>query len=116
MNIDTQTTAKATRIALFSFRTPQMRAFHMSWFAFFLCFVAWFGIAPLMAVVRKELHLTPAQVGNLIIASVSATVLARLLCGWLCARYAPRLTHAGLLILGSVPVMTIGLAHDYHTF
>ncbi len=41
---------KATRIKLFSFGTPQMRAFHMSWFAFFLCFFAWFGIAPLMAV------------------------------------------------------------------
>ena len=44
---------KATRIVLFSLRTPQMRAFHMSWFAFFLCFFAWFGIAPLMAGQRR---------------------------------------------------------------
>ena len=42
---------------------PQMRAFHMSWFAFFLCFFAWFGIAPLMTVVRAEMGLTKDQVG-----------------------------------------------------
>ena len=57
---------KATRIRLFNFSTPQMRAFHMSWFSFFLCFFAWFGIAPLMAVVRDELGLTKTQIGNTI--------------------------------------------------
>jgi len=30
----------------FKLRMPQIRTFHMSWFAFFLCFFAWFGIAP----------------------------------------------------------------------
>ena len=49
---------KATRISLFDFKSPQMRAFHMTWFAFFLCFFAWFGIAPLMKVVREEMALT----------------------------------------------------------
>ena len=54
---------KATQIRLLDVRSPQMRAFHMSWFAFFLCFMAWFGIAPLMKVVREELSLTQEQVG-----------------------------------------------------
>src|SRR5436309_3519486 len=49
---------KAESIRLFSLGTPQMRAFHMTWIAFFLCFFAWFGIAPLMPIVRKELALT----------------------------------------------------------
>ena len=52
---------KATRINLFDFSTPQMRAFHMTWFAFFLCFFGWFGIAPLMAVVRDDLLFSKAQ-------------------------------------------------------
>ena len=107
---------KATRIDLFSLRTPQMRAFHMSWFAFFLCFFAWFGIAPLMAVVREELDLTKAQIGNTIIASVAITIVARLLIGWLCDRIGPRLSYTVLLIVGSIPVMAIGLSHSYHTF
>ncbi|HSU68827.1 MAG TPA: NarK family nitrate/nitrite MFS transporter [Tepidisphaeraceae bacterium] len=110
------TRRKATRIDFFNFSTPQMRAFHMSWFAFLLCFFAWFGIAPMMKVIRAELKLTPEQVGNLVIASVAITVIARLLVGWLCDRIGPRLSYSGLLILGSVPVMCVGFAHDYHTF
>lgn len=107
---------KATRINLFSLSSRPMRAFHMSWFAFFLCFFAWFGIAPLMAVVRDELQLTKAQIGNTIIASVAIMVLARLFIGWLCDRIGPRLAYTWLLILGSIPVMGIGLAQSYEMF
>lgn len=107
---------KATKISLFSLSTRQMRAFHTSWLSFFLCFFAWFGIAPLMAVVRDELGLTKTQIGNTIIASVAITILARLVIGWLCDRIGPRLTYTWLLILGSIPVMGIGFAHDYTTF
>ena len=107
---------KATKINLFNFSTPQMRAFHMSWFAFFLCFFAWFGIAPLMAVVREELSLTKAQIGNTIIASVAITIVARLFIGWLCDRIGPRITYTWLLVLGALPVMGIGFAQSYETF
>jgi NNP family nitrate/nitrite transporter-like MFS transporter len=107
---------KATRIDLFSLKTRQMRAFHMSWFAFFLCFFAWFGIAPLMAVVREELSLTKEQVGNTIIASVAITIVARLFIGWLCDRIGPRLCYTFLLMVGSIPVMTIGFSTGYESF
>lgn len=107
---------KATKIELFSLRTPQMRAFHMSWFAFFLCFFAWFGIAPLMAIVREELGMTKTQVGNTIIASVAITIIARLFIGWLCDRIGPRLSYTILMIVGSIPVMSIGLANSYESF
>lgn len=107
---------KATRISLFNFSTPQMRAFHMSWFAFFLCFFAWFGIAPLMKVVREEMSLTKEQIGWCIIGSVAITVVARLMIGWLCDRIGPRLAYTWLLIIGSLPVMAIGFAHDFQTF
>ncbi len=107
---------KATSIDLFSLKTPQMRAFHMTWFAFFLCFFAWFGIAPLMAIVRDELNLTKEQIGNTIIASVAITIVARLFIGWLCDRIGPRLSYTWLLMLGALPVMGIGLADSYHSF
>ncbi len=107
---------KATGIKLFSLATPQMRTFHLTWFAFFLCFFGWFGIAPLMAVVREDLLLTKAQIGNTIIASVAITIVARLVIGWLCDRIGPRLAYSGLLVLGSIPVMCIGLANSYETF
>ena len=108
--------SKATRISLFSLKTPQMRTFHLTWFAFFLAFFGWFGIAPLMAIVRDDLGLTKAQVGNTIIASVAITVVARLAIGWLCDRIGPRLAYSGLLVIGSIPVMSISLAQSYETF
>ncbi len=107
---------KANRIRLLSLRTPQMRAFHFSWFAFHICFFGWFGIAPLMAVVREDLHLTQTQIGNTIIASVLITVIVRLLIGVLCDRIGPRKTYTGLLVLGSIPVMSIGFANSFETF
>src|SRR5687768_12761040 len=112
----TAPTDKATRIRLLDFRSPPMRAFHMTWFAFFLCFFAWFGIAPLMPIVRAELGLTKDQIGWCIIGSVAITVIARLLIGWLCDRIGPRLAYTWLLLLGSLPVMGIGLAHSFETF
>jgi NNP family nitrate/nitrite transporter-like MFS transporter len=107
-NIPMSTSAKATRIQLLDFHSPQMRAFHMSWIAFFFCFFAWFGIAPLMAVVRDELKLDKNQVGWCIIGSVAITIFARLFIGWLCDQIGPRLAYSGLLIFGSIPVMAIG--------
>ncbi len=116
---------KATSIDLFSLKTPQMRAFHMSWFAFFLCFFSWFGIAPLLNEVGKDLGLTKPQIYNSLIASVTITIFARLFIGWLCDRIGPRLSYTFLLIFGSIPVMTIGLINpiseitglsSYHVF
>jgi NNP family nitrate/nitrite transporter-like MFS transporter len=107
---------KATSIRLANFSSAPMRAFHMSWFAFFICFFGWFGLAPLMPVIRQELHLTKAQIGNLTIASVAITVIVRAAIGFLCDRIGPRRAYTWLLVLGSLPVMGVGLAHDYQTF
>lgn len=97
-------------------KMPQIRTFHMTWFAFFSCFFAWFGIAPLMSVVRDELQLTQNQIGWAIIGSVSITIFARLFIGWLCDRIGPRKSYTWLLILGSLPVMGIGLSWNFESF
>jgi MFS transporter, NNP family, nitrate/nitrite transporter len=107
---------KANRIAFFNFTMPQMRAFHMTWFAFFLCFFGWFGIAPLTSVVQRDLNLTDAEIANSIIASVAATIIARLIIGFVCDRYGPRKTYSWLLIIGALPVMGIAIAFDYTSF
>ncbi|WNL44208.1 MFS transporter [Dyella sp. BiH032] len=104
---------KATRIELLQWRTPQMRAFHLSWLAFFVCFFAWFSAAPLMPLIRTELHLDPGQVADIGIAAVAATVFGRLLIGPLCDSLGPRRVYTGLLLLGSLPVFGMALVHDY---
>ena len=108
--------SKASKINLLDFKTPPMRAFHITWITFFLCFFGWFGIAPLMPVVRKDLSLSQEQIGNIIIASVAITVFARLFIGWLCDKIGPRICYSLLLILGSIPVMFIGMSQSYESF
>ena len=107
---------KATEIKLANFTSPQMRTFHLTWITFFFCFFAWFGLAPMMKVIKDELHLTKPQIGNIIIASISATIFARLLMGWLCDKIGARKTYTILLVLGAIPVLTVGLATTYESF
>jgi NNP family nitrate/nitrite transporter-like MFS transporter len=107
---------KATEIRLFSLATPQMRAFHLTWMAFFVCFFAWFAVAPLMPVIKGEFHLTISQVANINIAAVGITIFFRMLVGPLCDKYGPRITYTALLVLGAVPVLGIALAHSYESF
>ena len=110
------TSSKATRINLLDFKSAPMRAFHITWLTFFVCFFGWFGIAPLMPIVREDLGLTKSQIGNIIIASVAITVFARLLFGWLCDKIGPRISYTALLLIGSLPVMFIGLSNSYEAF
>lgn len=105
-----------TKLNIFSVTGVQMRTFHITWLMFFVCFFGWFGLAPLMPTIRAELHLTKGQVGNIIIASVTATIIARLLIGKLCDTWGPRKTAIRLLLIGSLPVFFVGLAHSYTTF
>ena len=109
---------KATRLwqNFFNVRMVQIRTFHMTWFAFFAAFFAWFGIAPLMIIVRDELNLTKSQVGWTIIASVAVTIFARFFIGWLCDQIGPRLAYTSLLIFGAFPVAGIGLANSFESF
>src|SRR5690606_26109082 len=114
--MSTATHTKASRIELFSFKTPMMRAFHMSWLAFFVCFFAWFAVAPLMPVIKGEFGLTKDQIANINIAAVGITILVRLAVGPLCDKYGPRITYTTLLLLGSIPVFGVAAANSYESF
>jgi NNP family nitrate/nitrite transporter-like MFS transporter len=104
------------KLNIFSFRGVQMRTFHITWMTFFVCFFGWFGLAPLMPTIKETLHLTKPQIGNIIIASVSGTIIARLFIGRLCDTWGPRKTYTALLLVGAIPVMCVGLAESYSSF
>ncbi|MCE8536566.1 MFS transporter [Ruegeria pomeroyi] len=114
--MELQNKATALWSNFFNVKMVQIRTFHMTWFAFFSCFFAWFGIAPLMSVVRDELQLTKDQIGWAIIGSVAITVFARFFIGWLCDRIGPRKAYTWLLLLGAFPVMGIGLSWNFESF
>jgi NNP family nitrate/nitrite transporter-like MFS transporter len=114
--MNTTTMKQLNKLNIFSLKGVQMRTFHTTWLMFFVCFFGWFGLAPLMPTIRAELHLSKGQVGNTIIASVAATIIARLIIGKLCDTWGPRKTAVRLLLIGSLPVFLVGLAHDYTSF
>ena len=105
-----------SKLNIFSLKGVQMKTFHITWLTFFFCFFAWFGIAPLMPLVSESLHLTKGQKGNVAIAAVSATIIARLIIGRLTDKYGPRKVYTALLLICAFPVMFIGLADSYITF
>ncbi|WP_051101795.1 NarK family nitrate/nitrite MFS transporter [Solimonas variicoloris] len=108
--------SKATSIQLFSLSSPQMRAFHLSWLAFFVCFFAWFAVAPLMPVIKGEFGLSKDQIANINIAAVAITILTRLIIGPLCDKYGPRKIYTALLVFGAIPVLGIALMKSYEGF
>lgn len=109
-------TKPLSKLNVFSFKGIQMRTFHITWFTFFVCFFGWFGLAPLMPTIKENLQLDKSQIGNIVIASVSGTIVARLLIGRLCDTWGPRKTYTALLLVGAIPVMCVGLAESYTSF
>lgn len=107
---------KATKIKLWSINTPQMRTFHLTWMAFFLCFFGWFGVAPMLTIIRDDLNITTDQIVTANMVAVASTVFMRLIIGWLCDKIGPRIAYAWLLMLGAIPVMLIGLSQNYEQF
>jgi NNP family nitrate/nitrite transporter-like MFS transporter len=105
-----------TKLNIFSLSGVQMKTFHVTWLTFFVCFFGWFGLAPLMPTIKEDLQLDKSQIGNIVIASVSGTIIARLLIGKLCDSWGPRKTYTALLLIGAIPVMGVGLAESYTSF
>ncbi|CAG8566883.1 6829_t:CDS:2 [Funneliformis mosseae] len=103
---------KASAINLIKGARPHMRAFHFSWLSFLTAFTGWFAIAPLMTSIRKDLKLTPDQIADSNISSVSSTIIFRIVVGPLCDRIGPRRVMSVLLMVGAIPVGLSGLVQS----
>ncbi|KAI8079953.1 major facilitator superfamily domain-containing protein [Halteromyces radiatus] len=103
---------KAVNFKLYSLGKPHMRSLHLAWLSFMIAFTAWFSIPPLLTIISKELNIAPDKTYDSNIASVSVTIVARLVVGPLCERWGPRRVMAGLLICGAIPCAMTGLVKD----
>ncbi|GMH80829.1 hypothetical protein TrST_g10640 [Triparma strigata] len=110
--VDPRQGDRATALKLWSFKRPHMRAFHCSWFGFFLAFFQWFAIAPLLPEVRDTLDLTKQQIWNSNIASVAGTVAMRFINGPMCDKFGARLTMGAILCVSAIPTACIGFVQN----
>jgi len=99
---------KASELKIFSFARPHMRAFHYSWWSFFIAFFIWFSIAPLLTEVRETLGLSKSDIWITNIVAVSGDIVMRFVFGAVCDKYGARRPMAAVLILAAIPTACTG--------
>ena len=92
-----------------------MRAFHCSWWTFFVAFFIWFAIAPLLSEVRTTLDISKQDIWTSNICSVAGTIFMRFLLGPMCDKYGARLLMGTVLMGASIPCACIGLVNSATT-
>jgi len=110
--VDPDQNDKAMEIKLCSFARPHMRAFHCSWWTFFVAFFIWFAIAPLLPEIKLTLNLTGQQVWTSNICSVAGTIFMRFLLGPLCDKFGARLLMGFVLMGASIPCALTGTVNS----
>jgi len=108
LKVDKDQDYKATELKLCSFRRPHMRAFHYSWWSFFIAFFVWFAIAPLLPEIKSTLDLTDQQIWTTNIVAVAGDIFMRFVFGSLCDKYGARIPMGGVLMFASIPVALTG--------
>jgi len=88
-----------------------MRAFHCSWWSFFIAFFIWFAIAPLLPEIRNTLDLDRQQIWTSNIVGVGGTIAMRFILGPLCDKYGSRVLFMWVLCLASIPTALTGLVN-----
>ncbi|UDY35153.1 NarK family nitrate/nitrite MFS transporter [Dermatobacter hominis] len=94
-------------------RGPAQRVLHLTWFAFFLTFVAWFNFAPFATTIGGQFDLSTGQLVTLGLCNLALTVPARLVVGSLLDRFGPRRTFSAILLYATVPCLLFATAQSF---
>lgn len=91
---------------IFRFKNREIKALHLTWIAFFICFYVWFNMAPLASSILKSASwLTRDDLRLFAIANVALTIPARILVGMALDRYGPRRVFSVLMVTMAVPTL-----------
>ncbi|HIL03956.1 MAG TPA: MFS transporter, partial [Candidatus Thioglobus autotrophicus] len=89
------------KLNILSFK-GKYRILHLTWFAFFMTFVVWLGLGPMMPFIQEALGLTEQQAKVLLILNVAMTIPSRIIVGMLVDKYGPKALFSTILILGGM--------------
>lgn len=89
------------KLNLFSFK-GKTRILHLTWFAFFMTFVVWLSLGPMMPFIQEALSLTEQQAKVLLILNVAMTIPSRIVVGMLVDKFGPKILFSSILILGGL--------------
>ena len=103
---------KAGMFNLLSF-SGNVRILHLTWFAFFMTFVVWLGLGPMMPFIQEALGLTTQQAKVLLILNVAMTIPARIVVGMLVDKYGPKILYTAILVLGGSISIAFAWAQTY---
>jgi len=91
---------------LFRYKNPEIKALHLTWIAFFICFYVWFNMAPLASsMLRSEGWLTRDDIRLFAIANVALTIPARILIGMALDKWGPRRCFSLLMVIMALPTL-----------
>lgn len=99
---------------LFKFRSPEIRALHLTWIAFFFCFYTWFNMAPLATTIVKSVGwLTVEQIKLLAICNVALTIPARVFIGMAMDLWGPRRVFSIMMIVMTLPGFVFAFGESF---
>ncbi len=99
-------------LMLFSFK-GKYRVLHLTWFAFFMTFLVWLSLGPMMPFIREALSLTEQQAKVLLILNVAITIPARIIVGMLVDKLGPKILFSSILILGGLISIAFSWMQSY---
>jgi len=112
IKVDEDQEDKASELKLRTLARPHMRAFHYSWWSFFIAFFIWFAIAPLLPAIAKDLKLSKQDIWTTNICAVAFDIVMRFVFGAVCDKYGARIPMGCVLMLASIPTACIGLVNS----
>ncbi len=101
------------RVNLLDLKQANIRILHYTWFAFFMTFVVWLGLGPLMPFIKSALELSDQQAKVLLILNVAMTIPARIVVGMLVDKLGPRIMYTAILVLGGLISIAFAWADSY---
>ncbi len=102
-----------SKLNVLNIKKRNIRILHYTWFAFFMTFVMWQGLGPMMPYIKESLNLTTHQTKILLLLNVALAIPARIVVGMLVDKLGPRIMYSTILIAGGLISIAFTWSNSY---